>query len=339
MRWYILFLLFCIPLLWADETGQGGKKFLLRLSFKKGERLFYRSENRHTQKAYIMDEKMVEETALIEFFVEDVADDGVASVVRKESKILYSSPEGEFSSEGKVGHPLSENKRKVFEARLKNSLRGRVTTEGEVKDVEGVGKMLADMKEYIDEIVEYLMESNPSLKEKANKNPRLKEEMRRLVVAPIEAGVRYSFGFFDFLPEEEVSVGDEWKVIQDKKIVKLKWKAKLQEVKKVEGRSVACIVLELEGMERDEEEYPLAKRSRLENVKGEGRVEFDIDAGKVKLVEAKLSYDLKDRLSGSIVASHNKEVRIEMLKEPPKSLKKPSEEPKEKGKEGEEKGD
>ena len=331
MRWYLLFLLFWVPLVWADEAGQGGKKFLLRLGFKKGERLFYRSENRHAQKAYIMDEKKVEETSLIEFFVEDVAEDGVASIVRKELKILYSSPEGEFSSEGKVGHPLGEKKRKVFEARLKNSLRGRVTPEGEVKEVEGVEKMLADMKEYIDEMVEYLMESNPSLMEKAKKNPRLKEEMRRLVVAPIEAGIKYSFGFFDFLPEEKVSVGDEWKVVQDKKIVKLKWKAKLQEVKKVEGRSVACIVLELEGMERNEEEYPLAKRSALENAKGEGRVEFDIEAGKVKLLEAKVSYDLKDRLSGSVVASHRKEVRIEMLKEPPKRLKKPSEESKREG--------
>lgn len=330
----LFFFLVVVPLISADETGQGEKKlYWLRLSFKKGEKIYYRSTNVHIQKAFMMDEKKVEETSIIEFLVEDIAEDGTATVIRRELKILYSSPEGEYWNEGKVGHPLPKNKRKVFQARLRNSLKGMITPSGKAKDVEGIEKMLSDMKDYIDEVMEYLLKS-PQFQEEAKEKPQVKEKIRKLVVLPIEAGIRYSFAFFDFLPEKNVSVGDEWKVLQDKKIVTIKWTAKLDRV--TDGDGLAHIILKLDAIKYNEEEYPLAKRTSPENVNGKGKIELDITAGKIRLLEVEMSYDLKDRLSGTIVASHCKRGRVELLEEVPRSLKEPAKENEKKSKGDEE---
>ena len=303
-RWMLgTIFLFCLTLLLADGEGT---KYDLRLKFQKGEKLYYETVEKNTEKsAFAQGEQKTSSESVMELNVEDVAEDGTATVTSRILRLKLSTPKGEFDSEKEEESTLPESDKKACKTFLTHSLKAKVAPKGEVKDVQGIEEMMKEMEGMIKEQLEQVPEAMRGTV----------EEMRKKM---LKENIKKSAAWFPYLPEKEVAVGEKWEFEQKKMMATIRWENTLKEVVEKEGKQIAVIVMELKELTPDTESNPFAAMLEIVDAKGEGRLELNITDGKIVSMKQKVSFGRKHKMMNQMIGTSSTEGTLKLLKEPPK---------------------
>jgi hypothetical protein len=180
-----IFALFALP--WE---ARGQDKAVLKWKFQKGEQLHYETDadSTSTMKAQVpgeagLDVKSTISTAFTSaWFVEDVADDGTAtiSVAQERIRIDVKTPGGELSEDTNVAPEKASERLKALRSVLGETMTLRMTPQGELKEVKLSDRLMTVLKDA----------AACGLSEE-----KLKENLRLVALA---------------LPGEAVAVGNRW---------------------------------------------------------------------------------------------------------------------------------